>query len=493
MIGKAEGYCLAPHADGYWALSLGRGDGNSYRVNWLESMAAGRPGATPHGRELARASRRALLLLPNDSCQLIHARLPEMKPQLLRLAVLGLVRKQRGGSEQQWVVDVMRRSSGKAAGTRPAVTGLALERPSLVSLLEPLAPLDLRPGQALPQALALDVLLRRELALSDPETGAWNLVFLGREDQYLVIGDTTGPLLVRTLPSDLSGGADRSEYLERLLTEIERSHFFAQQGDHAARVQRVLVCGDPELAEPLVLRLGQSDGPVAELWQPERRFIVDGAAAAWEFLPVLAGAAAALEGAPFNVMPPRRQDGAGWRVRHYLATGGAALALGLLPLLGGGGELTRRVQAGVIDSQSVQLEHGREAAEETARAYLQQLGLLARQQQIDRYSPQRLPLGGLLRDLAARIPGAVQLVDLDLLEDEAGAYSLVLRGECRGESGEAAQNAFLRFHDALADSPYLDGGEEPETLQIDGERDERGVRSRVTFTLRYHLSPEARG
>ena len=92
MIGKAEGYCLAPHADGYWALSLGRGDGNSYRVNWLESMAAGRPGATPHGRELARASRRALLLLPNDSCQLIHARLPEMKPQLLRLAVLVAVR-----------------------------------------------------------------------------------------------------------------------------------------------------------------------------------------------------------------------------------------------------------------------------------------------------------------------------------------------------------------------------------------------------------------
>jgi len=488
VIRRTEAYCLAPHADGFLALSLGRAEPGGYRVNWLEILPAGRPGAAPHWRELTRASRRLLLLLPNDSCQLFHARLPEMKPDLQRLAVAGLLQKQRGGGPEQWSVDVRRREGSKGADGRWLVTGLALERPALHKLLQPLAGGDLHPGLGLPQALALDALLRRELRAADSGGGAWNLVFLGREERFLVIGDAAGPLLVRALPADLSGGTDRVEYLERLATEIERSHFFAQQGDQGTRVQRVLVCGDPEMAEPLALRLTKADALAAEHWQPEQYFKVESAAASWEFLPVLAGAVAAFEGALFAIMPRRRQDGTLWRLRRYAFTGSAAFCLGLLPLVGGGSEITRRLQAQVLAQQTLQLEQGRLAAEAAARDYIKQVGLLARQAQLDRYTPAQTPLGPLLRDIAARLPGPVQLVDLDVVREETGIYCVIVRGESRGRTSEQAQAAFLQFHAALTGTPYLEGGAEPVFLQIDGERDDEGSQSRVSFELRYRLA-----
>ncbi len=493
MIRRAEAYCLAAHAEGFLALSLGRGEAGGYRVNWLESLPAGRPGAAPHWRELTRASRRLLLLLPNDSCQLFHARLPEMKPELQRLAVAGMLQKQRGGNPDHWSVAVRRREGSKGADGRLLVTGLALERPALGKLLQPLAGSDLYPGLGLPQALALDALLRRELRDAEPGSGAWNLVFLGREERFLVIGDAQGPHLVRSLPADLSGGTDRDEYLERLGTEIERSHFFAQQGEQGTRVERALVCGDPELSAHLVQRLAKADGLLAQHWQPEQNFKVADAAASWEFLPVLAGAAAALEGALFNVMPRRRQDGALWHLRRYAITGGAACCLGILPLVGGGGELTRHLQSQVLEQQTLQLEQSRLAAEAAARNYVKQVGLLARQAQLDRYSPEETPLGPLLRDIAARLPGPVQLVDLDIVRDENGVYRVTLRGESRGRTGEQAQAAFLQFHAALAGTPFLEGGAEPIVLQIDGERDDEGSESRVSFELRYRLPAEVKG
>jgi hypothetical protein len=493
LIRRTEGYCLSPQADGFLALSLGRGEAGGFRVNWLETLPAGRPGAAPHLRELTRASRRLLLLLPNDSCQLLHARLPEMRPELQRLALAGLLQKQRGGVAEQWSVDVRRRGGAKSSDGRSVVTGLALERVALQKLLQPLAGGDLHPGLGLPQALAMDAYLRRELQASDPGSGAWNLVFLGRDERFLVIGDAAGPLLVRALPADLSGGTDRAEYLERLGTEIERSHFFAQQGEQGTRVQRVLVCGDPELADPLAQRLAKTEGLRAEHWQPERSFRVEAAVASWESLPILAGAAVALEGSLFNIMPRRREDSAFWRLRRYALTGGATFCLGLLPLVGGGGEVTRRVQARVLEQQAQQLELSREAAEAAARAYVKQVGLLARQQQLDRYTPEETPLGPLLRDIAARLPGPVQLVDLDILREETGGYRVVLRGECRGRTGEQAQAAFLQFHAALAGTAFLAGGAEPVLLQIDGERDDEGSQSRVSFELRYRLAAEVKG
>lgn len=494
MIRRAEAYCLAPQADDYWALALSHGEGQGYRVNWLESLPAGRPAAAPHWRELCRGGRRLLLLLPNDSCQLLHARLPEMKPELTRVAVAGLLQKQRGGGATQWSVDARRRDGTKGADGRWTVTGLAFERQVLPKLLAPLAGSDCRPALALPQALALDALLRRELRAADPAPGAWNLVFLGREERFLVIGDAAGPLLVRALPADLSGGADRSEYLERLTTEIERSHFFAQQGEQGARVQRVLVCGDPELAESLALRLAKTEGLVAEYWQPEQRFRIEGAAASWEFLPALAGAAAALDApaALFSILPRRREDSALWRLRRYAITGAASLCLGVLPLVGGGSELTRHLQAKVIAEQSEQLAQSRATAEAAARDYLEQLALLARQEQLDHYSPERTPLGPLLRDIAARLPSPVQLVDLDLARDAEGVYRLVIRGESHGRSGEAAQAAFLQFQAALADTPLLEGASEP-SLAIEGDEDDAGRESRVRFELRYRLATGVRG
>ena len=158
-----------------------------------------------------------------------------------------------------------------------------------------------------------------------------------------------------------------------------------------------------------------------------------------------------------------------------------------------GSEITRRVQVRVLAQQTQQLEQSRLAAEAAARDYIKQVGLLARQTQLERYTPTRTPLGPLLRDIAARLPGRVQLVDMDVVREETGIYRVVLRGESRGRTSEQAQASFLQFHAALAGTPYLDGGTEPVFLQIDGERDDEGSESRVSFELRYRLAGEVSG
>ncbi len=495
MIRKHGALCLAPEGDRYWATRVSRGEEKPYRVDWLEPAPAEALLGAENWKDIAKHLRQTLLLLPSESCTLIQARIPVMKGPEITQALAGTIQKLKGGVAEHWLIDHHRRSADPdaPANTVPPVSGLCLELPHLMPILEPLDALEARPGQALPAALALDALLRGEQARDEDGVTVWNLVFVGREERFLVIGDQHGPRLLRNLPQDLSEGGDAGEYADRLITEVERSSFFAQQDDATARVQRVFVAGDPAIADLLQEKLAEGDGAEAVRWLPEQLFEVEGGTASWEYLLPMAGAAAMLEGPAYNVMPRQPGKSRGRAVARYALYTGATLCLGLLPLLGGGNFATERVQDRVLNQQSIQLSESRRVAEQTALAYLKNQSLLARQELLDLHGVPRTELSATLRDLVTRMPGAVQLDALELNREITGEYTLVMTGQCKGATAEVAQARFLEFHKALAQSPYLIGEQDPVMLEIAPAGNQKTVSSLVGFEMEYRLREEVKG
>jgi len=496
LIRKHSANCLFPQGDAYWTVRVGRGGGDyPYRIEWLDTVPAAAPATATRWKEIVASSQRSLLLLPNDTCTLMQMRMPDLKPAEIRQALTGTIQKLKGGNAENWEIDYLRSQADEDESGEDGlmVTGLCLEIPTLGDYVTVLDDAGARPRAALPAAIALDSLLREDLSRREDGPGIWNLIHIGREERFLVIGDAQGPRLLRNLPQDLSDGGDADEYVGRLLTEIERSNFYAQQGASTVLVERMLVCGDPTLAEPIVQRLAAGEGPEAEHWRPELLFELEGEPADWEDVLPLAGAAAMLSGPLFNLLPGGADAGRGRQIRRYATYVGATLCLTLLPLLGGGGFSTSRVQERVLDGQSRQLEENRIFAEDAARAYLKNLSLLARQEQIARYAPGRTDLAGALRDIAGRIPGAVQLINLELSRDDSGEYSILLRGECQGESAEKAQAAFLQLHEALSRSSILVSDSEPAHLQVTDDDEDKSSRAIVDFELQCRLAPEVGG
>ncbi len=487
MIGKHNAYGLLLDGDAFLSACVGRESGEyPYRVHWLGSLPVDAIQASEHWRELSKQLKHALLVLPSENATLVQAQMSGLKNDEIRAGLHGLVQKAKGGNAEAWHVSHERRDDGSGQELH---TGLGMEFATMAPFVAPFDSLGLRPRQALPGVLILDQFLRQHLD-HEAEPGPWNLIYVGREEQQLVIGDAHGPRILRSLPHDLSDGAEPEEYVERLSTEVERSNFFAQQGDSATRVKRMLVCGDPALAEPLVAQLAQTEGLVTEWWHPERLFAVDEGKASWEVLMPLAAAAVAMGNPKLNIMPVPADQNRGHRIRRQAIGVVAICCLTLLPLLGGGGHSTRRVQRRTMNSQASQIENARILAEEAARDYLRDQSLLARQATMESKDPRRVDLAGLLRDLSTRIPGDAHLTGIDLKQDHLGGYHLELTGECIGESAEQAQAEFLRLHRDMRAAAILDAEPEPARLKIIGG--ESGSAT-VSFTLRYALLEEVDG
>jgi len=95
----------------------------------------------------------------------------------------------------------------------------------------------------------------RRYGLKDESLEGWNIVFVGKDDHFLCVSTPSGMLITRPLPADLSEGENSEEYLDRLATEVDRSIFFARQTEFNPNIERIVVCGDSELAQNLVERL----------------------------------------------------------------------------------------------------------------------------------------------------------------------------------------------------------------------------------------------
>ena len=328
-----------------------------------------------------------------------------MKPEQQRLAVAGLLQKQRGGAPDQWSIDVRRREGSKGADGRWLVTGLALERAALHKLLQPLAGGSLHAGLGLPQALAMDALLRRELravdAAAEPGTSSSSAARSASSPSAMRRARCScarcRPICraAPTAPSTSSGWAPRSS--ARTSSRSRATTRRACSACWSAAIPRWPSPWHSGWPRPTASSPSTGSPSRPSRWRTRRR--------AGNSCPLLAGAVAALEGALFSIMPRRRQDSALWRLRRYALTGRRHL----LPWPAARRGRRRRAHPPRAGARA--RTAGRPArAEPTGRrgrcARLHQAGGPAGAPGAagPLHSPERTPLGPLLRDMAARLP-----------------------------------------------------------------------------------------
>jgi hypothetical protein len=346
----------------------------------------------------------------------------------------------------------------------------------------------LQPRTVLPAPLALESLLRTELGGGKTEEkNSWSLIYMGREEFFLIIGDMHGPLLYRNLPVDLSSGADKDEYLKRFITEVERSNFSAKQSEQNFTVESIYVSGDPGLVIPLAEQLdGKVNLPVTH-WQPQNRFEFEEEIEGWAILPLLAAAVLDSRVMPLNLFIKPDREGAGRALRTYSFAATGTLLVVAAPLLLGASLHTRGVQESIIKTQTDQLLQARDQAGESAKRYLLEQSLISREERIALNGDKETPFAEILRDVAARLPDQVRLINLKLRQGKDGRYRLYITGESFGKSSEEAQSSYILFRDSLSQSPLITGKKQPIFMQIQESGSKTGFMSKVSFSIEYQL------
>ena len=490
---RAAAYCLRPREEVLDVLKLSPVAGDLvFRVEWTDAIPLD---AEDHPRlkELAR-SREVTLLLPNEKVLLLEARLPEsLKGKELEKAILGLAHRERGRPAAGWEMEWRPRlgQPERSPDGKREIVALLSENDLLRPLRERLAAWDVEPARVLPDALALDGLLRRELSrLPGVEPGAWSVVYIGEDERFLLLGDEHDALLYRRLPGDRSGGADPEQYQQRLLTEIERSHMSVRQVRREAHVRKVHLAGTDPVLEKLREGLSGRGGLEVAAWEAERRFTRGGQAAPASLLLMLAGASLGFEARTLTLKRPPRETVSARTLRNWSAAAALGLAVAGLPLLAGGALWTRLVQERTLAEQSARIPAAAREARDAALGYLRHRAVLGREAVLAAHGAGAPDLAGMLSDLALRTPAGVSLTGLGLERDDAGRHQLRIEGESRGASSAAAQNAFLRLRANLESSRHLTGGGEPSHLEIrQGQGEETGT-SIVRFRLEYRLREE---
>ncbi|MCP4571190.1 MAG: hypothetical protein GY838_02450 [bacterium] len=478
-----QGYSLILDGDRRHLVGVVPGEETPYRIETA-------PVAAPDLAPLADPHHRTVLDLPDEQVHLMIASLPPLKGRALDTAIQGMVVRQQGGQPGQWITrsTPLPRSQGPGRGGQEhAVVFAPLD---LVSeRFTSATDLGCRAVGLLPDYLALDELYRRHGVAEDAQ-GPWNLVHIGPEQRFLCVGDEHGLLFSRPLPDDLSGGAHRDEFLERLVTEIERSSFFAQQAEHSMVVGRIVLCGQPDLVDDLAALLADRTEVPLQTWRPEELFTGAADTAAWTMLPNLARAVAALHGPACEILPPGAKPDPLKDLQRYAGFALAAFVSVAVPMLLAGGLFTTYVQRSYLKCAEQRTDQLYTRAGAAAADYLQNRALQARQQNMDLLAGGQPDVAALLEDLASRTPRDVIYGGLELTEQEDADLRLVLRGQSLGRTGETAQEVFLDFHGRLAGYDRLVELSEPVYLEISGVTDARTPRSRVAFTLEYAVPGE---
>ena len=475
---------------GVLAVRIATADGATpYRVVWSALTAEGHRATPDLQRAFGGSSGVVTQIVPNGDVSYSILPLPPLKAHQQEMALRGLLAREQGGVPGEWLLDATAlQSEGRGPRNTRQDFCTAFARDAVVRRhLHRAHALGARPEVLTAGYLALDALYRRHRP--DPsDEEAWNLVCLDPQSCFLCVGDGKGLLFQRDLPRDLSEGAELPEYLERLTTEIERSNFFAQQAERSLRVGRVVVCGEPELADRLVASLSASLAVPAERWRLEDLFAWPDAEVRSDLALSLAGAVIGLESRRPNLLPSEFRRDRGRSVRRGLrkvSTAGAAIAV---PLLLAGGLWTAKVQRDSLAALRAREDELNTRAQETALDYLRNRVLHEREANLRLYRPDHTDLAALLADIAERTPETVIYRDLSLEREPAGGYRLRVHGESLGRDGQAAQEDFLVFLQAMRGCDRLLEIHEESHLEIAAADDEQDASSRVIFILEYRVT-----
>jgi hypothetical protein len=437
-------------------------------------------------RDLGRAQGRCGWLMPEEDVTCTQTPLPRLKQAEMVRAVTGWVARQEGGTPDDWTVSWRAFDSPTGKADSQQVAMVYAHGEDVEGQLAAAGRLGMSPGLLLPPSLILDQFFRA----ASPESASldvWNLVFVGGRTNVLCVANGDGLLLTRPLPSDLAGGGDRREYLERLTTEVDRSIFFARQTAGSPQVDGVFVCGEPQLAEELVASLRESTSVSCQAW-PITDVIDCG-----DHVPdsdeqiLLMAAALATRTVDFNLAPAWRRGWPNETLRRRLVIGAATAAAAIIPILIVGGLVTSRVQRHYLAESQERLEEATERAVAAADVYNRQRLLQAREVYLEQHTRSRLDLENLLLRLAQATPPEVLFRDLQLVDRDDGMV-LNLSGESVAPTLGEAQRGFMTFQGAIQDLDGLHPIGEPRHLQV-AEVDENGrIRQTVVFNLECRLT-----
>jgi hypothetical protein len=484
---RTVSYAVAEKEGGYLAVSVHPIAAGRWRV---EGWHRGSQKTIPAGqvREINRAGDSVAWLVPEDDVSCVMTPLPRLGRREMIKAVSGWVARKEGGRPADWVASWRKIEEEQAADGRQQVY-LAYAAHGVVARETTRAKaLGVAPGWMLPPSLVLDQLFRR--AVEDHDTlKVWSIVFVGEHSSILCVSNRRCMLLSRILPRDPAAEVSDSEYLQRLATEVDRSAFFARQTEGVSGLDRIVVCGDPQLARRFVDELVETAELPALHWPLTDVIDPDGHHPSADEQILLAAAVLAGEGADYNLAAARDHGLLGARARRRLVFAAATAAAALVPLLTVGALITSRVQQQYLDDARGRIDTAIELAEGAAAVYERQKILSARVQHIDHFVMGRPDLPAVLLSLASVTPPQVRYRDLQVIERRDRTL-LHLTAESTASTVTEAQRAFMAFHCALDTSAFLRPIGEPRQLQIT-ERTEAGLAGKaVLFSLDYELVAE---
>ena len=247
-------------------------------------------------------------------------------------------------------------------------------------------------------------------------------------------------------------GEDRGELLLRIAAEVQRSLVYYRQVTHGQHVTRALITGNrddiADLAADLAARLtvpaerieiaqvADVRGPAAEaLAQPGD----------WDTALGLAVQGLFRTAHRIDLVPHAVRDAANQRLRRMVAVGAAAVsafvfAVAALALDGAAAmnlETARRL--------SRQLERNRPLVARYEALLAQQRQLADRIRLIAGLNRGRLPYDALLRQVAAAVPGGVELQSAGISRDDrSGTWQISLEGDISGGSAPSTLAELLR-------------------------------------------------
>ncbi len=485
-MSKSTGYAIHRDEHRNLAVSVAPTGPESWRLTGWQETAAHRPLTGALGRAVGRHGDRTACLLPAADVTCTVTGMPRLGRRELARAAAGWVARKEGGAPADWQV-YWRAAPGAREDTEQQDVFLAYAPRTVVdAAVRGAAALTARPALMLPPPLVLDQLFR--LAGPDhDELRVWNLVFVGETTSFLCVANHHSLLLSRPLPHDLSAGADAEEYLDRLVTEVERSVFFARQSEGSPQVDRVVICGDPAVAGRLTARLQDEAERTAMHWDLTAVIDPAGQEVAADDQLLLAAAALAGVGVPVNLAPAATRPLLGPTARRRLVLGAGAAALALLPLLVAGAVLTDHAQQRYLAEARARLTTATTQAELAAEIYDRERLLRAREDHVASYLAGRRDLAGALRHIAGLTPPEVRYRDLQLVR-RADLVLLHLTGESTAGTLAAAQQAFMDFHAAMAGARQLRALGEPRELEIIEVDQEGRRRKTVRFAVDYELT-----
>jgi len=438
---------------------------------------------------MGKAATPVTWLLADGESGMSHLTMPKLRPKALKRAFAGGLARDEGGKPEDWRTTWQPLSSAGGTGGQDrqpyvlhhASKELVDQKVSEVGSWG----VDIR--RMLPGHLAMDLFYRAHGPERD-EHAVWNLVFVGQNQQFLCVATRDAELIVRNLPANLSTDEDSQEYLTRLATEIDRSAFFARQTENSPEVEKIIVCGDPRIAAPLVEVLAESSAIPAVHWPIEQMFEWGLNEQHPDDLVTLAGAVLALKKCPYNLLGEGGQLRLNRSLRRQLLVAVGTCAAAVVPLLMVGGVLTARIQGTYLERALVRLDEAQVRAHQAEQAYDAQRILLAREDRIREFARTRPDFESVLLRLAMITPSEIVFKEMTVRERETGRFLLQLQGESRATTGAQAQGAFLTFLAALDGCDFLTRVGEPRLMKIVPGPD-KGVAGKTTV---FHLDLEWR-